>query len=496
MTDSQRSALEAAFAEYHRTVELNEWIRPPVWPRQQYFLLNSDVREVFYGGAGGGGKSQALFYAALQYVGYSGYAAIIFRRTLKDLILPGALLDRAKAYLDHTPARWRADENRFYFPVPGGVDSSITFAYLENENDKFRYRSAEFQAICFDELTDFTETQYGFLFTRLRKGAHVDPRVPLRMRSASNPGGRGHAWVKRRFVDDRTRRRGAMFIPALMHDNLSLDVEAYRESLALTDANTRLQIEEGRWDAVAGGRFRKDCFRRYQWEGEFLVSDRWRFDPMKAPRFLTCDWNASEKTTSDYTVISDWCLAPPPFNDLVWLECDRFHAEIPDIIPAIKRHVRRWRPGVVGIEAVASNNAIAAFLERSGPSPDNPNDVAMTVKRLSPMGKDKLVRATPAMIRVERGQVYLPDMNSARFPLDDVEAELIAFTGTDEDANDDCVDTLSYAVEMIPSIGSGQAPRGAVQSAAPLGYGIGAGKGNGLYGLPTSASHRGPSPRQ
>lgn len=209
-------------------------------------------REAFFGGAGGGGKSSALLMSALQDVHVPGYAALILRRTYGDLALPGALMDRAHDWLDDTDAHWNGKVHTWEFPST----AKITFGYLENENDKFRYRSAEFQFCAYDELTQFTQTQYQYLFSRLRR--LMGSPVPLRMRSASNPGALGHQWVRQRFliegpVMDRP------FIPARIADNPFLDMSAYRESLSHLDLLTRLQIEEGDWDAVAEG----ELFKRH-----------------------------------------------------------------------------------------------------------------------------------------------------------------------------------------------------------------------------------------
>ena len=119
-----------------------------------------DTEEAFYGGAAGGGKSDCLLMAALQYVDIPDYAAILFRKTYADLTLPGALMDRARDWLSGTDARWKDEEKTWLFPS----GASITFGYLENEQDKFRYKSAEFQFCGFDELTQFSETQYTYLF--------------------------------------------------------------------------------------------------------------------------------------------------------------------------------------------------------------------------------------------------------------------------------------------------------------------------------------------
>lgn len=189
--------------------------------------------------------------AALKYVDVPGYAAILFRRTFADLSLPGALMDRAREWLSGTAARWNEQEHTWHFPS----GASITFGYLETENHKYRYQSAEFQAVFFDELTQFTETQYTYLFSRLRRLAGSD--VPLRMRAASNPGGVGHEWVRTRFID--AQEPGRVFVSAKLADNPYLDQEEYRASLMNLDPVTREQLLAGNWMVLPeGAMFRRE----------------------------------------------------------------------------------------------------------------------------------------------------------------------------------------------------------------------------------------------
>jgi hypothetical protein len=235
---------------------------------KQHAFLWLNCQEALFGGAAGGGKSDALLMAALQYVDTPGYAAVIFRRTYADLSLPGAIMDRAQSWLAHTDAKW--DDNKKTWRFPSGA--TLTFAYLQTSKDRFRYQGAEFQYIGFDEVTQFPEEDYRYLFSRLRRpempeGDSEDDtyrksivralsRVPLRMRCATNPGGEGHRWVKRRFLDkepdsddpqDIEAAAARMFVPSLLEDNPSLDKGAYEASLRQLDPITQAQLRHGDW---------------------------------------------------------------------------------------------------------------------------------------------------------------------------------------------------------------------------------------------------------
>ncbi len=237
-------------------------------PKQAAFLL-APQREVMFGGAAGGGKSEAALAAFAQYANVPFYKGIIFRRTFTDLKLSGALMDRSHEWWDGTEAKWKSQDHRWDFPS-GAV---LQFGFLEAEKDKFKYQGANFDFIMFDELTQFTKTQYIYLFSRLRKldaselekyGLGYD--VPLRMRSASNPGGPGHQWVKDRFIGtpevpvDHPNR---LFISSRLEDNPSLNQEEYDLSLSELDPITRAQLRLGDWTADArGGFFKKVWFHQ------------------------------------------------------------------------------------------------------------------------------------------------------------------------------------------------------------------------------------------
>ena len=212
-------------------------------------------KEVLFGGAAGGGKSEAGLHGAAQYVDHPKYSAIIFRRSFTDLNLPGALIDRSKEWWANTGAKWNATKHQWEFPS----GATIQFGYLEKDIHKYRYQSAEFQYIFFDELTQFTLDQYTYMMSRLRRTEDMGD-IPLRMRAASNPGNIGHLWVKERFIDN--PGPNAIFIPSYIWDNPYLNRDEYAANLAELDPITRAQLLEGSWEVTpSGGLFQRKFFR-------------------------------------------------------------------------------------------------------------------------------------------------------------------------------------------------------------------------------------------
>lgn len=235
--------------------------------KQAAFMLLGH-EEVLFGGAAGPGKSFALILAALQYAHVPGYSAVLFRRTYPQLAGEGGLIPKAHAILAGTDAVWNQQERVYRFPS----GATLAFRHLQYEHTKYDHDGLEYQFIGFDELTHFTQGQYLFLFSRLRRSKAIP--VPLRARSTTNPGGPGHAWVKARFVDPDTRLPQCAYLPATLDDNPSLDREAYRRQLAKLDPVERAQKLRGDWDVVADGvLFGDHHFKRYDTPPEALAED-------------------------------------------------------------------------------------------------------------------------------------------------------------------------------------------------------------------------------
>lgn len=216
-----------------------QWCPYEPTPKQREFLSLKNF-EALYGGSAGGGKSICLLMAALDYVHYAQYRALIIRRTYKDLALAGALMDVANDWLSGGNAKWNGQDKSWEFPS-GAV---LQFGYMETERDKYRYQGSQYHFVGFDELTQLTESQYTYLLSRIRKT--MDDPIPLRSRSASNPGNIGHKWTKKRFVDPITRGERA-YVPAQLDDNPHLNAEEYGKALAELDTTTYNQLRWGVW---------------------------------------------------------------------------------------------------------------------------------------------------------------------------------------------------------------------------------------------------------
>lgn len=408
-----------ALATVTQTLNRNREFIPHSPTIKQALFLGLSCREAMYGGAAGGGKSDALLMAAAQYVDVPGYAALLLRRSYKDLALPGAIMDRAFAWW-RSKAHWNNDTKTFTFPS----GATITFSYLSNDADVYRYQGAEFQFVGFDELTQFSERQYKYLFSRTRRLAGSN--VPIRMRAASNPGGSGHAWVYERFLAT-GRVAGRIFVPARLHDNPYLDAAEYTESLSELDPITRQQLLGGVWVTDAA----LHPYQRAWWRGKN------RYHPADTPRFLIVNgarieivarylsWDTAYKDKDDsaYTAVvvgdllADYRLAIRH----VWREKLQF----PDLADAIERVALAQGFGSAGdlirtiiIEDRASGTS--AYQTLSATSPDLP------IEPFSPSGS-KTERAQQASVWSKLDMVLLPEPSPDVPWLHDFDDEIFTF---------------------------------------------------------------------
>lgn len=392
------------------TPRMTKYIPHRPTPKQTAFLLLPHL-EALYGGAAGGGKSDALLMAALQYVDVPGYSALLLRRSYADLALPDAIMSRAHEWLRPYGVKWREDTKTFYF----SSGATLSFGYLQYENDKFRYQSSAFQFIGFDELTQFEESQYIYLFSRLRRLESAS--VPIRMRDASNPGGIGHQWVYERFVAN--QGGGRIFVPAKLDENPHLDQEQYERSLQELDETTKKQLLEGLWVTDP----RNKPFKREWWRGQnrYHLSSK-KNKNMVVSRWISWDTALKDKEENAYTayvvgeITSNYTLQ----IRLVWRGRPIF-PELPQIMETI---ARQWDydeklQGII-IEDKASGTTAYQTLIAQAPAWIRPLLVAWQPK------VNKEERANQAGVWCKRDCILLPHPDGSNW-LPDFENELFNF---------------------------------------------------------------------
>ena len=238
-------------------------------PGPQTEFLASSEREVLYGGAGGGGKTYALIADAMRYFENSNFNGLILRRStdeLREIVWKTQEL-YPKIFKG---AKWGEKKSQWTFPS----GAKLWLTYLERDQDVLRYQGQAFSYIAFDELTQYpTPFAWNYMRSRLRT---TDPDLPTYMRATTNPGGVGHGWVKRMFIDpapenskfiakdletgddlvypDSHDKAGEplfyrRFIPAKLQDNPYLmEGGQYEANLLSLPEMQRRQLLEGDWN--------------------------------------------------------------------------------------------------------------------------------------------------------------------------------------------------------------------------------------------------------
>jgi len=218
-------------------------------------------------------------------------------------------------------------------------------------------------------------------------------------------------------------------------------IDATEIEAARRDVGSHLfsQEYEAQFLSLSGGLFKAEWFEhRYDRQGEshYQLEGGLTLHHDTLRRFATVDLATSVKTSADFTVICSFGRAPD--GRLVLLEVDRARREGPDIVPAIKRAVKRWGLGTVWVERVGFQLAIVQEARRAG----------VPVRELITKG-DKLARALPATAAFEGGRVLLP--RTAPW-VDEFISEHLAFPNGQ---HDDQVDACSYGIAAAKQVGGG-----------------------------------------
>ena len=250
-------------------------------PGPQTFFHQSGAYEMLFGGTKGPGKTDTLLREGLRQIHIPNYRAMIFRRTYPNL---REIIDRSHKYFGGLGAKFNSQDHRWMFPN----GASYGFGHVQHEHDKYNHNGHEYHYIGFDEVTEFTETQYLFLMAQNRTS---DPRIKCYIRSTANPGGVGHGWVKKRFIDclkplemkyfkrvenddiecasNDPHAVSREFIPATVYDNPSITENDpnYIKRLEQLPEEDKQALLYGNWDIFKGQFFKA-------WRKTIHVKDR------------------------------------------------------------------------------------------------------------------------------------------------------------------------------------------------------------------------------
>jgi hypothetical protein len=273
-------------------------------PGPQTDFLSATEQEVLFGGAAGGGKSYAILADAARYLYHPDFKGLIVRRTTEEL--RELIYKSQEMYPRIYPGiKWSERKMEWYFP--SGKGGRIWMSYLDRDQDVTKYQGQAFTYIAFDELTQWPSS---FCWTYLRSRLRSDnSQMKLYMRATSNPGGVGHHWVKKMFVDPapwgqafwaRDEETGEVlewpkghsftgplfkrrFIPSKLKDNPYLYSSGqYEANLLSLPEHQRRQLLEGDWDIVSGAAF-PEWNRDLHVIKPFHIPSNWR-------RFRSCDY--------------------------------------------------------------------------------------------------------------------------------------------------------------------------------------------------------------
>ena len=321
----------------------NEW--RPTRKQEAFLSLPYEIKEGFYAGALGAGKSDVLLlYPILhRFHENSEFKGLFLRRTFPEL--KNEIIPRSKKIFRKLGATYNQNEKLWTFPS----GALFFFGHCENEDDVHNYDSMQPNYVAFDELTSFTEWQYLYITLERNRSSKLSG-LPAITRCASNPGNVGHNWVRKRFIDPCVnglkviRGKGnvkRIFIPATIADNPHVSDEYKQQLEALPEAEKQAK-KYGRWDAFEGSVFTEFRTKRFPDEPDNALHIIPSFDiPHWWPKLVVGDWGFAANTWVGYAAIS------PARRVYLYREQTWKKVKISEWTPYVRTYIESEQPRVV-----------------------------------------------------------------------------------------------------------------------------------------------------
>lgn len=244
------------------------------YPKQIEFFQAAN-KYIAYGGARGGGKSWAArTKAVLLALNYAGLQTLLLRRSFAEL-RENHVIPLQKLLLN--VAKYKDQSKEFVFPN----GSRIVLGYCSAESDVLQYQGQAYDVIFMEEATQFTEFQFTTLTESNRSSGLCKIKFNPRMYFTCNPGGVGHSWVKRLFIDKEYKNKELpedyIFIKSLVYENKFLMENSpdYVRTLENLPEDRRKAMLYGDWDIFEGQYFKE--FNRDMHVCEpFPILSHWR----------------------------------------------------------------------------------------------------------------------------------------------------------------------------------------------------------------------------
>jgi len=448
-------------------MQTNVLIQPQ--PGKQYDCLASQADIVFFGGAAGGGKTYALLLEGTRALTIPQYGGVIFRREATELTRPGGIW--AESQTVYGQIGWKSNNAALSWKIP--EQGTLKFAGLQLENDMYSWKGAQLDFLGFDEVTEFTERQFWYLFHRLRsRSGAIKPYC----RATCNPEANwvydlvrwwideeGFAipersgvirwfgridekiyWFKEEKdaitalatmgLDERIQPKSFTFIPSTINDNpiLLRNNPEYYATLAQAPADERDKLLMGNWKIKPVGKI-------------FNIND---FQPFAIPpsqydcKLITVDTALSTKEANDFTVFQCWCRSQ---KGIYFLAQVRGKFDFGLQLSMLHNFILTHNPNWVGIEQKASGISLLQEIRKLVKVPYLP------IQR----DKDKYTRGKQTQSYVQSGYVFV---NRLADYYTDFVIEVSNFSPENKNKagiHDDIVDPMMDAIDylLIKNIG-------------------------------------------